>query len=103
MAVRWLWGPQDLRAGLWCSTPSSYSSYSAQVVNGPEDIARLKTYVKRVYDHKMDQLVLDLDGDGEVSMDEFLKVLMRDNFWNDQAEVDETHLHLHGGAVATKQ
>ena len=76
---------------------------AAQVVNGPEDIARLKTYVKRVYDKKMDQLVLDLDGDGEVSMDEFMNVLMRDNFWNDQAEVDETHLHLHGGAVATKQ
>ena len=74
---------------------------AAQVVNGPEDIARLKTYVKRVYDKKMDQLVLDLDGDGEVSMDEFMKVLMRDNFWNDQADVDETHLH--GGAVATKQ
>ena len=36
-----------------------------------------------------------------MAMDEFMKVLMRDNFWNDQADVDETHLH--GGAVATKQ
>ena len=44
-------------------------------------------------DAKMDNLILDLDGDGEVSMDEFMAVLMKDNFWSTHAETDEAHLH----------
>jgi len=55
----------------------------------------MKQYVQRVYQHKMEamNLTLDLNGDGEVSMDEFVAVLMKDNFWNQDEPHDETHLH----------
>ena len=44
-------------------------------------------------DTKMENLILDLDGDGEVSVEEFMAVLMKDNFWTAHAEADEALLH----------
>lgn len=44
-------------------------------------------------DAKMENLILDLDGDGEVSMEEFMAVLMKDTFWSSHAEADEALLH----------
>jgi len=60
-----------------------------------EQLDRLKRYIAAVYNKKMEKLHLDLNGDGQVSWDEYVQVLMADNFWHDEPPVGGDEL-FHG-------
>ena len=51
--------------------------------DGTRKTEQLKRYISAVYDKKMDKLKLDLDGDWE----EYMEVLMADNFWHEEAPI----------------
>lgn len=61
--------------------------YEDEKITKPEQIESLKNFLSSVYSAKMQQLELDLDADGEVTWDEFVEVLARDNFWHSEPPV----------------
>jgi len=58
-------------------------------ISDEQSMKKMRGYlasVKNVYREKMDELNFDLNGDGQVTWEEFCEVMSRDNFWADLAE-----------------
>lgn len=58
---------------------------------------RMRRYIKRVYidagEAMPDRITYDLDGNGRVTVNEFLQVLMQERFWNEDHLESKYSIH----------